>query len=121
MWTIRARTLDLRLTDHIRFTQLSLVERYNQPDTAVIQGTLGDLAPILSPGMGAALYDGTTLRSSGIVTDIERHGDGTTQVTLAGDRIRLWDRIAYPNPAQAFGSQTTDYDVRTGARETLLL
>jgi hypothetical protein len=121
VWTVRARTLDLRLTDHIRFTQLSLVERYNQPDTAVLQGTIADLAPLLAPGMGAVLYDGPTLRTSGVVTDLERHGDGTAQVTLAGDLIHLWDRIAYPNPAQAFGSQTTDYDVRTGARETLLL
>lgn len=121
MWTVRARTLDLRLVDHIRFTQLSLVERYNQPDTAVIQGTIGDLAPLLAPGMGAVLHDGPTQRASMVVTDLQRNGDGTAQVTLAGDLIRVWDRIAYPNPAQAFGSQTTDYDVRTGARETLLL
>jgi hypothetical protein len=121
VWTVRARTLDLRLTDHIRFTQLSLVERYNQPDTAVLQGTLPDLAPLLAPGMGAVLYDGPTLRTSGVVTDLERHGDGTAQATIAGDLIHLWDRICYPNPAQAFGSQTSDYDVRTGARETLLL
>jgi hypothetical protein len=121
VWTVRARTLDLRLVDHIRFTQLSLVERYNQPDTAVLQGTIGDLAPLLAPGMGAVLHDGPTQRASMVVTDLQRNGDGTAQVTLAGDLIRLWDRIAYPNPTQAFGSQTTDYDIRTGARETLLL
>jgi hypothetical protein len=121
VWTVRARTVDLRMVDHVRFTQLSMVERYNTPDTAVLQGATTDLAPLLAPGMGACLYDGTTQRMSGVVTDIERHGDGTAQVTLTGDLIRIWDRIAYPNPAQAFGSQTTDYDVRTGARETLLL
>jgi hypothetical protein len=114
VWTVRARTLDLRLVDHIRFTQLSLVERYNQPDTAVLQGTLPDLAPLLAPGMGAVLYDGPTQRTSGVVTDLERHGDGTAQVTLAGDLIRLWDRICFPDPANQFYAQTRDHDVRTG-------
>jgi hypothetical protein len=55
------------------------------------------------------------------LTDIQRRGDGTTQITLTSDLVRLWDRICYPNPAQAFISQTRDYDVRTGARETVAL
>jgi hypothetical protein len=121
VWTVRARTLDLRLTDHIRFTQLSLVERYNQPDTAVLQGTLPDLAPLLAPGMGAVLYDGPTQRASMVVTDLERHGDGTAQATLAGDLIRLWDRICFPDPANQFYAQTKANDVRTGPAETVLL
>jgi hypothetical protein len=121
VWTVRARTLDLRLVDHIRFTQLSLVERYNQPDTAVLQGTIADLAPLLAPGMGAVLYDGPTQRASMVVTDLERHGDGTAQVTLAGDLIRLWDRICFPDPANQFYAQTRDHDVRTGPAETVLL
>lgn len=121
MWTVRARTLDLRLVDHVRFTGLSLVERYNQPDTAVLQGTIGDLGPLLAPGMGAVLHDGPTQRASMVVTDLERHGDGTAQVTLAGDLIRLWDRVCYPDPANAFFAQTRDHDVRTGPAETVLL
>lgn len=121
MWTVRARTLDLRMVDHIRFTKLSLVERYNKPDTAVIDGSTADLAPLLAPGMGACFYDGPTYRSSGVVTAMETRGDRTSQVTLTGDLVRLWDRICYPTPGQPFSGQTTDYDARTGPRETLLL
>jgi hypothetical protein len=121
VWSVRARTLDLRLTDPVRFTQLSVVERYNQPDTAVLQGTTHDLAPVLVPGMGAVFYDGPTYRTSGVVTGVERHGDGTAQVTLTGDLVRLYDRVCYPDPGNAFIAQTKDHDVRTGAVETVLL
>jgi hypothetical protein len=71
--------------------------------------------------MGAVLYDGPTQRASMVVTDLERHGDGTAQVTLAGDLIRLWDRICFPDPANQFYAQTRDHDVRTGPAETVLL
>jgi hypothetical protein len=121
VWTVRARTLDLRLAEPVRFSQLSFVERYNQPDTAVVQGTVHDLAPVLVPGVGAVLYDGATQRGSGVVTDIQRTGDGTAQVTLTGDLIRLYDRVCYPDPANPFIGQTRDHDVRTGPAETVLL
>jgi hypothetical protein len=121
VWTVRARTLDLRLVDPVRFTQLSVVERYNQPDTAVLQGTVHDLAPVLVPGMGAVFYDGPAYRTSGVVTGVERHGDGTAQVTLTGDLVRLYDRVCYPDPANTFWEQTRDHDVRTGPAETVLL
>jgi hypothetical protein len=121
MWTVRARNADLTVAEPVAFSSLSLVERYNQPDTCVLQGRSRDLAALATPGMGALLFDGSTQRVSMLVTDIQRRGDGTTQITLTSDLVRLWDRICYPNPAQAFISQTRDYDVRTGARETVAL
>lgn len=121
MWTARARTGDLRMTDHVRFAKLKLVERYNQPDTAVLEGLTDDLAALLVPGVGAVLFEDNVQRMCGVVTDIQRSGGRTGQVTLTSDLVRLWDRICYPNPGQAFGSQTTDYYVRTGNRETIMV
>lgn len=113
--------MDLRLVEPVRFSQLSFVERYNQPDTAVLEGTVHDLAPLLVPGMGAVVYDGPAQRMSGVVTDVTRNGDGTGQVTLTGDLVWVWDRICYPDPPNLFWAQTLDYDVRTGPAETVLL
>lgn len=121
MWTVRARTVDLRMVEPVPFSSLSLVERYNQPDTCVLTGHSSDLAALAVPGAGAVLFDGSTQRVSGVVTDIQRFGNGTTQVTLTSDLVRLWDRICYPNPALRFFEQDRDYDVRTGAREAVAL
>src|SRR5215210_1800517 len=110
MWTVRARNLDLTMSDHVPFSQLTLVERFNQPDTCVIVGASRHLAVLAVPGMGAVLFDGPTQRVSGVVTDIARRGDGTSQVTLTSDLVRLWDRTCYPNPALMFHEQNRDYD-----------
>lgn len=121
MWTVRARTADLRLVEQVPFSQLSLVERYNQPDTCVLTGNTVAMAPLAVPGVGAVLFDGASQRVSGVVTDIQRFGNGTSQVTVTSDLVRLWDRICYPNPGLVFTAQDRDYDVRSGARETVAI
>jgi hypothetical protein len=121
MWTVRARNMDLSMSDHVQFSQLSLVERYNSPDTCVLQGRSRDLAALMVPGMGAVLYDGNVQRVSGVVTEITRNGDRTGQVTITSDLVRLWDRLCYPSPTLRWFEQTAVRDTRTGALETVLL
>lgn len=120
-WTVRARNADLTLGAQVPFAKLTLVERYNTPDTISVEGQLHALAPILTPGSGALIFDDAGQRVSAVMTSVERRGDGTATVVLTSDLIRLWDRVCYPDPGHAWNAQTTDYDIRTGTAESLLL
>jgi hypothetical protein len=108
MWTARVRTNALALTDPFDFTDLTLIERYNKPDTLTISGDLSDIAPVVHPGWGVVLTDDDgKQRFSGWATPITRNGDGTGSVSFIGDLTLLWDRICWPTPANAWTAQTT--------------
>jgi hypothetical protein len=52
---------------------------------------------------------------------VESIDDDSVALTFESDLIRLWDRTVYPDPAHAWNAQVVDYDVRTGAAETIAL
>lgn len=129
-WTLRARAANLAGGAVINdWTSLVLVQRWNLPDTLSITGQWADLQALYQDGSGndvltggCTLNDDTGRRFSGLLSIVEEDIDAdTVTLTFESDLIRLWERNVYPDPAHAWGSQTTDYDVRTGAHETSLL
>jgi hypothetical protein len=121
-WALRARAADRSAGAFAEFTSATLVERYGLPDTLQIVGRARDLGDFVTPGSGCTFADESGgRRFNGLLTQIVRKGDGTGVLTWAGDDLRLWDRIVYPDPAHAITAQTLDYDVRTGPAESVLL
>jgi hypothetical protein len=122
MWTPRVRDPDLSLTDPFLFSELVLIERYNQPDTLSVTGNIDHLRPALQEGSGIYLVDDTGRpRFSGFATSIERRGDKTATIVYTGDLQVLWDRICWPTPTAAWTAQTTAYDTQTAVHETRIL
>lgn len=73
------------------------------------------------PTRGVFLDDDNGARFSGVLTDVI-YQTGETTLTWDSDTLRLWERVAYPNPAQAWGSQTAAYWTHaTAAAETIAL
>jgi hypothetical protein len=121
-WSLRARNADLTGGAFVDFSNATLVERHNSPDSFQVSGYTRDLAQLAVPGMGCTLADDQGVRRfSGPLTQIVRNGDGTMDLTWASDLIWLWGRICYPDPAHVITGQSTDTDERTGPAETVLL
>lgn len=133
-WRIVPRDADLgRTFDQIAgWTELELVERYNQPSTWVLDGPTRALS-VFTAGMGCILYDGVNQVASGNVRSFDRRAEtdanGRRQdVTTLGfveDTRHLWTRLCYPDPTHTITSTpavfSTAYDTRTASREGLLL
>lgn len=121
-WSLRARGADRSPGAFAEFSSAILVERFNLPDSLQATGRTADLAEFAVLGTGCTLADETgTRRFNGPLTSIVRRGNGTCTLTWTSDLIWLWDRVCYPNPGQPITGQTTDYDIRNGAAETVLL
>ena len=123
LWTPRIRQPDRTLADPVLFTELELIERYNQPDTLLLTGDIEDLRAALDPGSGIYLIDDRGRpRFSGYADSIERRGDQTAAVTYKGDLTVLWERICWPQPTSAWTAQNVDaYDTETASSETRIL
>jgi len=133
-WDIHPRDADLgRTLDPLsHWTSLDLVERYGPPDTWVLTGPATELS-VFTPGMGCILDRDGEQVTSGKLRHIERKAeyddDGRLQdnITLGfiADTQRLWSRLCYPNPNTTITSTpstfSVSHDVRTGAREALIL
>lgn len=128
-WTLRGRAANLSAGAVVSDWTATLVERWNLPDTLQVSGRWTDLWPLYSTSVGVdvltggcTLHDGSGRRFSGLLAQVVEYID-TDQVmlTFESDLIRLWGRIVYPDPAHAWTAQATDYDVRTGPAETVLL
>lgn len=119
-WTLRQRT---GLTGGAIYSDWfgTLVERFNLPDTLQVTGQESHLASLLVTGGGCTLEDDEGVRFSGPLTELTVNGDRTATATFASDLIWLWGRFCYPTPAAVWASQVADYDVRTGAAETVAI
>jgi ReqiPepy6 Gp37-like protein len=121
-WSLRVRNPDRTVGAFGEYTSATLIERFNTPDTLQVSGRAADLSDFAILGSGCTLADDSGARRfNGPLTQLIRRGDGTCTLTWTSDLIWLWDRIVYPNSAQAITGQSVDYDVRTGPAETVLL
>lgn len=126
-WSVAVRATDLMPGDELPYARLDLVERYGPPDTLAIAGDIDDLRAALDLDLGLLVHDQAgKLRFNGVLPPwpnqgIIRNGDGTATLTFWSDTTRLWERICWPTPANAWTSQTSAYDVQTAAAETRLL
>lgn len=127
MWTPRVRTSALALTAPLLFTKLTLVERYGEPDTLLVEGDIEDLRPAFATTSGVVVFDADgQQRFSGIRPRhpgrfVTRTGDGTAQLSYEADLSRLWRRFCWPTPAAAWSAQTAAYDVQTAVHEARIL
>lgn len=136
-WTIHPRDADLgRTLDPLStWSELTVVERHitNGPPSWVLAGP-SEAMPAFTPGMGTILYDGTDFVASGRARAVQRQYEydpdtgrmrDLTTIGFVGDRRELWTRLAYPDPTHALTSTpstfSTSHDVRTGARESIIL
>lgn len=133
-WTITPRDADLHrsLDDISEWASLATVERYNQVSTWVLEGP-ADLLSVFTPDMGCILDRDGEQAVSGTIRAIDRayeHDDQgrlVDKVTLGfiEDNAPLWWRLCWPVPSHALTSTLSTFsaahDVRTGARETILL
>lgn len=127
MWTPRVRHADLSLHEPFLFSELTLVERVNLPDTLSITGFWEDLRPAFDVSSGVVLWDDDGVqRFSGLRAPhpsprVTKRGDGTATLNYASDLLRIWDKHIYPTPANVWTNQTTGYDTQTSVQETKLL
>jgi hypothetical protein len=133
-WTITPRDADLgRTLDEVSiWDSLTVVERYNQVSTWVLEGP-AELLNVFTPDMGCILDKDGEQRLSGIVRAIDRvyetddEGRVVDRVTLGfvEDSAPLWWRLCWPDPSHALSTTMSTFsaahDVRSGARETILL
>lgn len=133
-WSITPRDADLhrRLDDISEWASLAPVERYNQVSTWVLEGP-ADLLDVFTPDMGCILDRDGKQAVSGTVRAIDRvyehdaEGRLVDKVTVGfiEDSAPLWWRLCWPVPSHALtptlSTFSASHDVRTGARETILL
>lgn len=129
-WTLRGRTAALGRGEIINGWSGVLVERWNLPDTLQVTGTYANLWPLYRAAVdgpdrldgGVTLNDSTGRRFSGVLSGFDEDIDtDTVTLTFDSDLTRLWGRDVYPDPANTWAAQTLDYDVRSGAAETVAL
>src|SRR5690606_32353699 len=133
-WTITPRDADLgRTLDEVSiWDSLTVVERYNQVSTWVLEGP-AELLNVFTPDMGCILDKDGEQRLSGIVRAIDRvyetddEGRVVDRVTLGfvEDSAPLWWRLCWPDPSHALSTTMSTFsaahDVRSDARESILL
>jgi hypothetical protein len=128
-WTVQPRDSTLhRSYDPIQYwSSLTVIERHNVSDqsgtaagTWSVTGATQGMNGLLTPGNGAIFFRDDVPIMSGPITSISR-GEIVSTVSGFGDLEILNDRILYPSPANPITSQSTAYDNRSGAAETVLL
>lgn len=72
---------------------------------------------LIVTGPAGVLLSGPTLRAKRVQTAADPIG--AWELEGADDSVLLAERLAYPDPANAAGSQAAAYDVRTGKAETV--
>lgn len=101
------------------FSKLEMVLRFNAVDTWILD-VPARYAADLGPGSGIIVRRGGDVLLSGPVTAPTRQWDKDTDgLSVAGvsDDVHLEDRLAIP---ATFPYTASDYDVRTGAAETIM-
>lgn len=128
-WTIQPRdSLLTRAYDPIQYwSSLTVIERHNVSDQSglvagvwTVTGDTAGMDGLLTPGNGVVLFRDDVPIMSGPITGISR-GEVVSTVSGFSDMEILNDRILYPSPANPITSQSTAYDNRSGAAETVLL
>lgn len=133
------RRQDLTLAGELRgWTSLQVNLKWNGVGSWTVQGpNRGLMRRLMEPTRGLVVVDrrGVPLLSPDDVVisgDVEENGplawaaeggdSGPGTITLAGgdDLAIVADELAFPDPAHAVSGQTTDYDVRSGAAETVI-
>lgn len=99
---------------HPRFNDVSTV-------TIVLDADHHRVPDLVEAG-ARVVVDYGTQRISGRVSLLEGEGpdDSTLTVSVEGDERVLFDALGWPVPGNALGSQSSAYDERTGAAETVL-
>lgn len=123
-WTASARLPDHRLAEPVDFKKATLVENDNGPDALMLTGRLDALRPVMLPSYGIVLQDDRgQQRFSGRLAKVKRYGNGTVDLTFAGDLVWLWWRKCYPKPSADWTTAAQDltYDVVAGSAEAKLL
>lgn len=129
-WDIHPRNPNLTRTfDPLsRWTELTLVERYNSPDTWVVKGPRDALEPFTTPGAGCILDRDGVQVTSGQAGNPRRYvedGREFLEVGFTSDLDELAGRVVLPLPSKVLTSTPTeigaDQDARTGSREALIL
>lgn len=141
LWELHPRNKDLTrggtLGPVTGWESMTLVERFNTPDTWVVEGpleALGDALNVFQVGMGCILdCDGEQV-TSGVVSNISSWAEvnqGTGQietraaVSFVSDLIHLYGRVVFPQPDKVLNgtpsAMSEAYDTRTGPIETLIL
>lgn len=135
LWEVHPRDADLgRTYDPVTlWTELTVVERYNEPDTWTLSGPASALA-LFTPGMGAILDRDGQQVTSGQVRSIDRTAqadeqtgrwDDTITLGFVSDLDELWSRRVYPDPTHVLTAVPSLFDVshdtRTGAVEDVIL
>jgi hypothetical protein len=131
-WEILPRQANLsRLHDPLsNWKQLTLIERDNTPDTWSVHGPPSVLG-IFEPGMGCILNRNGEQVTSGQVAGIHRSAELVNDrvvekmtISFAEDLTRL-ERIIFPTPSHnlttAVSNFPAEYDLRTGAIETVII
>lgn len=121
-WTLRVRNADLTLGAVIDDWSGQLAEQCGVPSTLKVDGRTRDLAVLESEAGGVILDDSVRgRRFSGVLAGAGAQSDGTSSFTFESDLARLWDRDVYPTPGAVFTAQSSDYDIRTGSAENVIL
>lgn len=118
---VRDSTLD-RVGEISDFAKLEMVLRFNLADTWVLDlpTDTQSAAALTEPGAGLIVKrDGVTIMSGPVITPQRQWNASGDKLTVAGfsDDIYLEDRLVRPC---APPYTATDYDVRTGAAETVI-
>lgn len=107
----------------------TFVVRYNNVGTWAVTlpygHRLGELLRLPGYGLVVTGPDGATIISGPTLTakleQTQDNAQGTWEIEGASDDIYLAERLAYPTPTTSdVAAQTTGYDIRTGAAETVV-
>lgn len=112
------------------WTEVQLVERNNKPDTWQISGSAAVLEPLMVEGARVSLATDAG-RYTGTVAEVDESAEvdpssgayvESATVTVHGDLMEPWRRLAYPDPTRPLGAQdTARSQTLTGPVETVIL
>lgn len=108
-----AGTPDTELT--VDQADITIIERDSLSSSVQVTGPRDAMETCFVTGAGDLDYrrglfidDGPTARLTGRLAQVQ-FGYRTTTCTWVSDDVALWNRLVYPNPAQAWNAQTAAY------------
>lgn len=134
-WSIHPRQSDLsRVHDPVsNWTKLTLVERYNLPDTWSVTGP-AEFMDAFVPSGGSILFKGSQQIAAGKLTNllrervfsVEGFSTDTTTATFTSDLMLIGQRVVIPSPLYPMSTTAVftfpdAYHQRTGSVETVMI